>query len=29
MPYETWKTLHQKEASAEQRAAMSKNNPGH
>jgi hypothetical protein len=29
MPYETWKTLHQKDASAEQRATMSKNNPGH
>ena len=29
MPYETWKTLHQNEASPAQRAAMSKNNPGH
>ena len=29
MPYDKWKTLHQKEASAEQLAAMSKSNPGH
>ena len=29
MPYETWKALHQKEASAEQVATMSKTNPGH
>jgi hypothetical protein len=29
MPYETWKTLHQKEASAEQLATMNKTNPGH
>jgi hypothetical protein len=29
MPYETWKTLHQKEASAGQLATMNKNNPGH
>ena len=29
MPYEKWKTLHQKEANAEQLAAMNKNNPGH
>jgi hypothetical protein len=29
MPYETWKTLHQSEASPAQRAAMNKNNPGH
>jgi len=29
MPYDKWKALHQKEASAEQRAAMSKSHPGH
>jgi uncharacterized protein len=29
MPYETWKTLHQKEASAAELATMNKNNPGH
>ena len=29
MPYDEWKALHQKEASAEQRAAMSKSHPGH
>jgi hypothetical protein len=29
MPYEKWKALHQKEASAVQLAAMSKANPGH
>ena len=29
MPYETWKTLHQKDASAEQLATMNKTNPGH
>ena len=29
MPYETWKSLHQKDASAEQQATMSKRHPGH
>ena len=29
MPYDKWKALHQKEASADQRAAMSKSHPGH
>jgi hypothetical protein len=29
MPYDKWKALHQNEASAEQRAAMSKSHPGH
>ena len=29
MPYDQWKALHQKEASADQRAAMSKSHPGH
>ena len=29
MPYEEWKALHQKEASAEQQAAFAKANPGH
>ena len=29
MPYEKWKALHQKEASADQLAAMSKAHPGH
>jgi len=29
MPYDEWKARHQKEASAEQRAATSKANPGH
>jgi hypothetical protein len=29
MPYDKWKALHQKEASTEQLAAMSKANPGH
>jgi uncharacterized protein len=29
MPYDKWKALHQKDASAEQRAAMNKNHPGH
>jgi hypothetical protein len=29
MPYETWKTLHQKEANAERLATMNKTNPGH
>ena len=29
MPYDKWKALHQKEANAEQVAAMSKSHPGH
>jgi hypothetical protein len=29
MPYDKWKALYQKEASAEQRAVMSKTHPGH
>jgi hypothetical protein len=29
MPYETWKTLHQTEASPAQRAEMAKTHPGH
>jgi hypothetical protein len=29
MPYETWKSLHQKEATAEQIGAKSKAHPGH
>ena len=29
MPYDKWKALHQKEASSEQLATMSKNHPGH
>jgi hypothetical protein len=29
MPYETWKALHQKEANADQAAAMAKQHPGH
>ena len=29
MPYDKWKALHQKEASNEQLAAMSKTHPGH
>ena len=29
MPYDEWKALHQNEASADQRAAMSKNHRGH
>ena len=29
MPYEQWKTLHQGEASADQKAAFAKGNPGH
>jgi hypothetical protein len=29
MPYKAWQALHQKEASAEQKAAFAKANPGH
>jgi hypothetical protein len=29
MPYEQWKALHQREASAEQREAFTKSHPGH
>ena len=29
MPYDKWKALHQKEASADQLTAMSKSHPGH
>src|SRR5689334_15384889 len=29
MPYDNWKTLHQKEASGDQLAAMGKSHPGH
>lgn len=29
MPYKEWQALHQKEASAEQKAAFSAKNPGH
>lgn len=29
MPYEEWKALHQKDATAEQQAAFAKSNPGH
>jgi hypothetical protein len=29
MPYKEWQALHQKEASAEQKAAYAKANPGH
>ena len=29
MPYEDWKKKHQKEASADQKAAFAKANPGH
>lgn len=29
MPYKDWQALHQKEATAEQKAAFAKSNPGH
>jgi uncharacterized protein len=29
MPYDEWKAKHQKEASAEQKAALAKSHPGH
>jgi hypothetical protein len=29
MPYKEWQALHQKEATAEQKAAYAKANPGH
>ena len=29
MPYKEWQALHQKEASAEQKAALAKTSPGH